>query len=486
MTLLAVLVVGGILAAFGLARKGAAVKAEPVAKEEDVGLPGEVDLQGESSQIKLLEGQVEYLEGQVRVLREENSALLEQLGRLGMKDGGGKMSPGGAGEVEPDFVGMGLDLVKLRELEALPTAALPVPGEVIEEKIMKWLRARQPGDRGERQGRALHALGLIPEAVDPLPLRAALLLKQLGAWYDMEEGTLLLDEVMLAGGGESFREVLGLSLAQVLREYGAVLFPEEGKAVLTFDEQLAREAVLAGDAGLTRFLFSLRRPEVQNRDELPPEDPDHPFNAVPIPQFLRQTHFFPFTEGFDFMQGLHGAGGFAQMNAAYSRPPKNTAEVLDGEVYLAGRTPLIEKLAMEPVAVGGEIPFWDDVLGKYAILTALKAWNDPERAGLGAQGWVADRLLTYPAKGEGQRGHAVWQTLWQEGDWAEAYFRAMAECLRQRYKVPLTGKEQGIISFEAQGRYVTLLRNRGGAGVLLVDAGEGELAKELLKAYRGE
>ena len=149
-TLLAVLVVGGILAAFGLARKG------PAVKEEDAGLLGEVDLQGEGSQIKLLEGQVEYLEGQVRVLREENSALLEQLGRLGMKEGGGKMTPGGVGEVEPDFVGMGLDLVKLRELEALPTAALPVPGEVIEEKIMKWLRARQPGDRGERQGQALH------------------------------------------------------------------------------------------------------------------------------------------------------------------------------------------------------------------------------------------------------------------------------------------------------------------------------------------
>ena len=119
---MAVLVVVGILAAFGLARKGPAVKADgAVAKDEAAGSLDEMDLQGEGSQIKLLEGQVEYLEGQVRVLREENSALLEQLGRLGMKDGGGKMSPGGMGstEVEPDFVGMGLDLVKLRELEAL-------------------------------------------------------------------------------------------------------------------------------------------------------------------------------------------------------------------------------------------------------------------------------------------------------------------------------------------------------------------------------
>lgn len=476
-TLLVVLVMGGVGAAFWLSQRAAVGSGGGGAKEA-TGLE-----EGEAGTIKLLEGQVEYLEGQVKVLQEENSALLEQLGRLGMKDGGAAK---GVGEVVPDFVGLGIELVKLRELKALPTAALPVSAAVLEEKILKWLRVRQPGDRGMLQGRALQALGWIPEAVDPLPLRAALMVKQLGAWYDAEEATLFVDEAMMGDGREAYREVLGLSMAQVLREFGGSLFPLEKGGALSFDEQLAREAVVAGDAGVTRFLFSLQRPEIQSRDELPVEDPDHPFNQVLMPQFLRQTHFFPFGEGFEFMQGLHSTGGFRQMNGAYSRPPKNTAEVLDGERYLTGAGALVERLSMEPVAISGVMPFWDDVMGKYAILTALRAWNEPERAGLGVQGWVADRLLTYRGLDDKQRGHAVWQTLWQDGEWAEAFFRAMAVCLKQRYSVPLSGKEEGVLSFEAGGRYVTMLVNRGGAGVILVDAGDGEVAKALLMSYRGE
>ena len=476
-TLLVVLVMGGIGAAFWLSQR-AAVGAGGGKSEEASGLA-----EGEAGTIKLLEGQVEYLEGQVKVLQEENSALLEQLGRLGMKDGGAAKV---GGEVVPDFVGLGIELVKLRELKALPTAALPVPAAVLEEKIIKWLRARQPGDRGMLQGRALHALGWIPEAVDPLPLRAALMVKQLGAWYDEEEATLYVDEAMMGDSREAYRETLGLSMAQALREYGGKLFPPGKGGFLTLDEQLAREAVVAGDAGLTRFLFSLQRPEIQNRDELPVEDPDHPFNQVVMPQFFRQTHFFTFGEGFEFMQGLHSTGGFGQMNGAYSRPPKNTAEVLDGERYLTGASVLVERLSMEPVAVGGVMPFWDDVMGKYAILTALKMWNEPERAGLGVQGWVGDRLLTYRGVDDKQRGHAVWQTLWQDGEWSEAFFRAMAECLKQRYSVPLSGKEQGVLSFEAGGRFVTMMVNRGGAGVILVDAGDGEVAKALLMGYRNQ
>jgi hypothetical protein len=160
--------------------------------------------------------------------------------------------------------------------------------------------------------------------------------------------------------------------------------------------------------------------------------------------------------------------------------------VLDVERYLAGPTPMVEKLTMKPTAVGGGMPFWDDVMGQQAILTALRAWNDTERAGLGARGSVADRLLAYEGADETQRGHAVWQTLWQDGDWAEAFFRAMGECLRQRYETAVTGKETGIIRFEAKGRHVTLMKNRGGAGVLLVDAGDGQAEEELVEAHGGE
>ncbi len=481
-----ILLAGGLAAAFWLARKPLADggDAEPALGASF----GEVlNAEGESSQIRLLEGQVEYLEGQVRALREENEALLEQLGRLGMKDAGapGAKTAAPAGET-PDYVGMGLDLTKLRELDALPLPVRAVPAEGIEQRILDWLRSQQPGDRGERFGRALHALGWIPESVDPLPLRAALLRRQLGGWYDAEEGTLLLEEND-ADGGDVFRAALGVTFAQVLREFGGVLFPPQKDAPpLTLDRQLARESLLGGDAGLTRLLYSLQNPAIQSAEALPPEDPDHPFNQVPLPQFLRQLHFFPFNEGFEFMQGLHGLGGFARMSAAYRRPPSGTAEVLDVERYLNEPSLPPVEVSWHPAEVLGRAPFWDDVLGQYAILTALRAWNDDERAGLGARGWTGDRLLAYAADDAQARGHVVWQTLWQDVDWAEAFFRAMLECLRQQYQLPEPDAESGLLNFESQDRHVTLLRNRGQNGVLLIDAGSGEFAEELLRTFRGE
>ena len=486
--LLLILVVGGVVAAFWLSSRPLA-PSTPLAASDDLAALSETgaDLTDEQAQIRQLEGMVEYLEGQVKVLREENDALLEQLGRVGLPAAPKEKvlrpsAPQTASpSVEPDFVGLGLDLMKLRELNMLPVPTRPVASAEVEQRILDWLRQRHPGDTGLRLGQALHALGWIPEALDPLPLRAQLLRLQLGGWFDEKEGTLLLDEAG-SSTGDAFRDALGSAYAQVLREFGGVLFPD-ANATLTLDERLAREAALAGDAGLTRLLYSLQNPALQTRDSLPPEDPDHPFNQVPLPQFFRQLHFFPFTEGLEFMQGLHAAGGFAQMSACYSRPPRSTAEVLDTSRYLDPNAPLRLEVTLPP-ALEQMQPVWKDTLGQYAVLTVLRAWNDNERAGLGARGWVGDRLLTFAGASDQERGHAVWQTLWQDAEWAEAFFRAMQNNLRQQYELPTAEEGGESMSFQAGGRQVTLQRNRSGQGVLLIDAAAGEFATALERAAR--
>jgi len=498
--LLLILVVAGVVAALWLKGRPLASASDPLTTGGGVSdragddgallvsLDGKTAAGGEAGTIQLLEGQVEYLEGQVRVLREENEALLAKLGRLGMAEGAGAAAMQGlAGDLEePDFVGLGIELMTVRQLDALPITALPIEGKVVREKILDWLRSQQPGDQGERWGQALHALGWIPEAVDPLPSQADLMLLQLGAWYDAEEGTLFVDDGSggeIMGQGGPYREALGVAWAQALREFGPTLFGKNGTAGLKTDERLGRLALIGGDAGLTRFLHSLQNPSLVDAKGIPVDDPDHPYNAVPLPDFLRQLHFFPVVEGFEFVQGLHSAGEFAQVNASYSRPPLSTAEVLDSERYLG-------ESGLQPVAVSWpdlkvmeQEPIWDDVLGQFAVRTALRTWNDEERAGLGSRGWVGDRLLVYAAAEADQRGHAVWQTLWQDGDWAEAFYRAMMECLKQRYGVEIERQGEAIRSFVVEGRRVALMKNRDGQGVLLMDCAEGPFNEALRERF---
>ncbi len=460
---------------------GEAVPELPTLNANDSTLPtgtGEPD--DLRKQVTLLEGQVEYLEGQVRALQDENAELIQKLGSLGMK-GMPKMEKPGSDTEPPDFVGLGLEMMKTRQLQALPIPTTGASQEEVEQVILRWLKREQPGDSSQRFALALTALGWIPKPVDPLPLRASHLARQLGGWYDEQNETLLIIENPVAPGGVMEAppdRPLALAFGQLLREFGDTLFPERTEPLST-DERLAREALIAGDAGLTRFLHSLQSNPGQGLNNLPAEDPDHPLNGVPMPIFLRELSLFPFSKGFEFVQSLHSAGEFRQVNAAYSRPPKSTAEIIDPERYLTTEPPLPITVTWDKLEVAGQTPFWDDTLGKYVCFTALRTYNSDEESGKGTRGLVADRFLAYPSDDKA-RDHAVWQTLWLSKEEASAFFKGMRHALMQRYEQDKPVQDQAEeLEFQAGERYVRLLKNRDGQGVLLIDAASKEFAEAL-------
>lgn len=456
-TLLLLLLLGGSGLGWWMTQNKAVTAAAP---------PEAEDL---NKQILLLEGQVEYLQGQVGALQDENSQLLLKLGTLGMK-GVAKIEPTPPLTDEPpDFVGMGLDMMKFRQLKALPIPTTGATQAEVEKAILLWLRKQQPGDEAPRFALALTALGWIDKPVDPLPLRAAVLARQLGGWYSVESGTLLVTDDKPSPGLPAPDRPLALAYGQILREYGSTLFPETAKQLLTTDERLARESLIAGDATLTRFLFSIQNPIPQSSNDLPADDPDHPLNQVPMPVYMKELALFPFSRGFEFSQSLHSAGNFAQLNAAYSSPPTSCAEVIEPERFLdASRLPPAP-VEMSTLEIEKTAPYWDDRLGRFATFTALRTYNSDEEAGQGTRGWKGDRLLAYPAP-EAPRDHAVWQTLWLTKDDRAAFFKAMRNCLIQRYDVQPSHDSPSHFSLEAQGRHVRLLMNRGDLGVLLIEA----------------
>ncbi|MCX6857529.1 MAG: hypothetical protein NTV80_21810, partial [Verrucomicrobia bacterium] len=341
---------------------------------------GKLEPEDLGKQIVLLEGQVEYLQGQVGALQEENAQLLQKLGTLGMK-GVAQTTPAMPTDDPPDFVGMGLDMMKFRQLKALPIPTTGASQADIEKAILLWLRKQQPRDEAPRFALALTALGWIDKPIDPLPLRAAMLARQLGGWYSAESGTLLISDDKPAPGLPAPDRPLALAFGQLLREYGSTLFPEGIKQTLTTDERLARESLIAGDATLTRFLFSIQNPIPQSSNDLPADDPDHPLNQVPMPVYLKELGLFPFSRGFEFSQSLHSAGNFAQLNAAYSSPPTACAEVIEPERFLdANRLPPAP-VEMPTLEIDKTEPYWDDRLGRFATFTALRTYNSDEEAG---------------------------------------------------------------------------------------------------------
>jgi hypothetical protein len=87
---------------------------------------------------------------------------------------------------------------------------------------------------------------------------------------------------------------------------------------------------------------------------------------------------------------------------------------------------------------------------------------------MGTRGLVADRLLAWAAESGAKRDHVAWQTLFMDKASADAFHKAMLNSLKQRYNT------KGETDFTTQGRWVSLMRNRGDAGVVLMDAASEE------------
>ena len=449
-----------------------------------------------SPTIKLLEEQIAYLQNQVNILRKENSDLLDKLASLtqpatpatpgapapALPQPGKSMPPCTAPEPEdgkesPDFIGIGIELVKTRELKDVPIPTISVDRSVVEQHIARWLGTQFTPDHGKLQGRALAALGAIPDPVDTVALKAQFLSHQIGAWYVPEEQTLYLASAGEAPVGMEVKEnALGLGYAYLFKRVAAKLFPPEAKG-LTLDARLARESLLAGDASLTRFLHALKHPKTGGGGGVG-EDPDDPSRSVPIPNYLRQPELAAFSAGFDYVQALHSIGGWEQVNAAYGRVPIAGAEVLDTELYL-NETPFV----LQPIEVGdalvdGVAPFWKDTLGTMGTVILLRQHAPEPIAADTAPGWANDLLLAYPSK-TGGREHAVWQTRWRTTNGADSFFSAMRQAQLSRYKgaTPKTDAGEGVFHLESGGRTVIMQRNANGLGVLFIDAGDAGFAK---------
>jgi hypothetical protein len=430
------------------------------------------------------------MQGQVKTLQLENSAMLDKLSNLGgnsvvMKDKVGEMAKV---ELPPDYVptdyvGLGAELISARELEAQPIATVPGTVADIEKVILGWLQRQHGSGFGPREGAAFAALGVIPEAIDTLPLRAALLARQITGWYnDVEETIFLVEQAPGANPALIHTDpIMALSYGALLQQFQQTLFPEKG-APMSTDQRLARLALLGGDAAHSRLLYQLKNPNAGSKGELPLDDPDHPLNQVPMPAYLRSLATFPLTAGLQFAQSMYSIGGYAQLSAAYQRPPISTAEVIDAQLYLADPRPPEMSINWPSTTVAKAQPLWDDTLGQYATTLLLRRYVTDEVANVATHGWQTDRWLAFANAEKGNRGHVVWQTQWATAEGSANFYQAMRECLAQQYRQSLGGDatEGDVTTFKTPTRFVRLHRTTTPQpSVIFIDAGDADFATAL-------
>ena len=123
---------------------------------------------------------------------------------------------------------------------------------------------------------------------------------------------------------------------------------------------------------------------------------DNPFEGAP--PIFQETIFFPYSQGFDFVETLYFEGGnnFSLIDEAWASPPQSTEHILHPERYLAGDEPIIVSTVALTDTVGTGWRLLDeDILGEFVLWRYLDQGVAADIAADAAEGWGGDRFAVY-------------------------------------------------------------------------------------------
>jgi hypothetical protein len=112
-----------------------------------------------------------------------------------------------------------------------------------------------------------------------------------------------------------------------------------------------------------------------------------------VPAVLQALSAAPYDLGPTFVEALVKHGGHQRLNQAFRQPPTTDAQILDPNRYLSGARPLQVPI---PVLMPGETTKGPpDTVGALGLYLTLASRIDPLQALQAADGWGADRFVSY-------------------------------------------------------------------------------------------
>lgn len=165
------------------------------------------------------------------------------------------------------------------------------------------------------------------------------------------------------------------------------------------------------------------------------------------PPIISQSLFFPYLQGWAFVNSLRREFGWQAVDAAYGDLPDSTEQILHPERYFDRRD---RPVTITPVSP----PFgWKEVtsgtLGMFGMRVLLGTQLDDEAAE-DAEGWDGDRFVIW----ETPQGDAIgWVTVWD--------YESQAETFEETYSVLLRHRQAGPENYAVlrQGDRVAVVQN---------------------------
>jgi hypothetical protein len=261
-------------------------------------------------------------------------------------------------------------------------------------------------------------LGLLPAGASYADLLAGAVARDPVGFYDPSARRLYVPSFIPLADQ---RPTLAHEIAHALQDqrFGLRRFLKiaaDGRRGLSFDGQLARQALVEGDAAVSSMeaidpkgtfpaplaiaeLVQRARESVADGCERPERSQSAPDASAPPAaskpaRFLCELLAFPYVEGFAFVARVRGFEPWSVVDGIWARPPESTAQILHPRRYDRHQGPLELELPSLPVFGTGFRLARTDTLGEVVVRSWLASTGPPPSARAGAPAEIADRAAT--------------------------------------------------------------------------------------------
>lgn len=330
---------------------------------------------------------------------------------------------------------------EVRELE--PTRDVPyqfTTREQFRADLVELAFADIPEEFRLAEERLLKRLGLVPDDANLTELLLELYGAQVAAYYQPENGNFYIIE-----RDEPFGPLEKLftvhEYTHALQDQHFPLEPNRIKDLDRGDAILAQLAAIEGDATLTMQQWA-----DPSRGNLTFEELVEVLTAslsgiddetlANMPLVLRRQLEFPYTEGFLFIDDVHGLGGFEAVNETLSDPPDSTEQIIHSQKYYDQEAPVEVALDDLSTTLGdGWSRVYEQTMGELLIQVLATGGEEPPATLPGlpvewphaeaAAGWGGDRLNMY--EHTDGRWIIVWETAWDTQSDADEFSTRVVE-----------------------------------------------------------
>ena len=324
--------------------------------------------------------------------------------------------------------------------------------EQLKDKVINDFFEDYTAEDAAKDVRVLSTLGLVEPGYDLLQLYIDLYSEQIAGFYDSET------KEMFVIAGESFG---GMERMTYAHEFNHVLqdqnYDMENGLKLNDDycetdtEYCgATSALIEGDSVLTESLWFQQYATREDYDDLLDYQESY---SSPVydsaPPFMQEDLLFPYTKGYDFVNGLYEQDGWEAVDDAYRNPPVTTEQILHPEKYPADKPIVVEVPDLTQMLGEGWSEYERNVMGEwYSFLIFARPVSssftvDEEDAQAATEGWGGDTYVYY-LKEDSQEYLFTWRSTWETTLDAEEFFELAQRYGKSRWGIPVGQNSQGI------------------------------------------